>query len=553
MNQVVFDEHHGIAIRKAAFRSVAWLVTLIVVFSQGCSDQTDRSSSDAPSPPTVVLAGRPVDEVGDGNETSVQPSSSVVQSVIRPDLKKPRLDQAADALFQDWPTPQLLLVVTGNQDGYIEPCGCAGLDNQKGGLSRRQTLLKHLADRGWPVLPLDVGNQVRRFGMQPEVKFQATVDGFRKMKYGTVTFGPDDLRLSLGELLAAVAGPDDRSDLFVSANVDVLGVIPQFQIVRLGGRTIGITAVLGDVYREQLSVDEIEMSSWDVAIERVLPKLRAERCDVLVLLAHTTRDEATQIAQRFPQLDVVITAGGSSEPPWRSEPVEGAGTMIVQVGEKGMYTIVVGIYDDPDQPLRYQRVDLDKHWVDSKEMLELLSDYQHRLEALGLDGLQLRGVAHPSNNSFVGSVVCGECHTSAYEVWKETPHARATHALVHPEERSIPRHHDPECLSCHVTGWNPQRFFPYRSGYRALEASSHLHGNGCENCHGPGSAHVAAENGDVDVTDAQLAQLRDQMRLPLEEAERRCLECHDLDNDPDFHAEGAFEEYWKKIVHEGKY
>ena len=30
-----------------------------------------------------------------------------------------------------------------------------------------------------------------------------------------------------------------------------------------------------------------------------------------------------------------------------------------------------------------------------------------------------------------------------------------------------------------------------------------LHGNGCENCHGPGSAHVAAENGDIDVDEAE--------------------------------------------------
>jgi hypothetical protein len=41
------------------------------------------------------------------------------------------------------------------------------------------------------------------------------------------------------------------------------------------------------------------------------------------------------------------------------------------------------------------------------------------------------------------------------------------------------------------------------------------------------------------------------MRLPLEKAKDRCLECHDLDNSPDFHKDGAFEDYWAEVAHEG--
>ena len=78
--------------------------------------------------------------------------------------------------------------------------------------------------------------------------------------------------------------------------------------------------------------------------------------------------------------------------------------------------------------------------------------------------------------------------------------------------------------------------------------------NGCENCHGPGSAHVAAEEGAVKVTRAEIQKLRDAIKLPLANkvAERRCMECHDIDNSPDFHNAGAFEEYWDKVKHYGK-
>ena len=41
-----------------------------------------------------------------------------------------------------WPTPKLALVITGKQEGYLEPCGCAGMERMKGGMSRRYTLFK---------------------------------------------------------------------------------------------------------------------------------------------------------------------------------------------------------------------------------------------------------------------------------------------------------------------------------------------------------------------------------------------------------------------------
>jgi nitrate reductase cytochrome c-type subunit len=156
----------------------------------------------------------------------------------------------------------------------------------------------------------------------------------------------------------------------------------------------------------------------------------------------------------------------------------------------------------------------------------------------------------------VGSEKCGECHTKAYEIWSNTPHAHATDSLVKPPNTrgDIARHFDPECLSCHVTGWDPQQFVPLESGYLSLEKTPHLQHNGCENCHGPGSSHVAAETGAAAVDETEQLQRRDQMKLPLAGgvAERKCLECHDDDNSPDFHANGAFERYWKEVEHRGK-
>jgi hypothetical protein len=456
-------------------------------------------------------------------------------------------------VFVDWPKPVLTLFFSGRQSGYIEPCGCTGLANQKGGLNRRHTLLVQLEEAGWNPVPLDLGNQVRRFGRQSEIKFQTTVAGLKQLKYGAIAFGPDDLRVSAGELLAAALGSDGEPAPFVAANVKVLAPETQapFRVIEAGGKKIGVTAVLGKEEMRSVSSDEIELSDPIAALQKTTPELAAAKCDVYVLLSHASIDESKEYGKQFPLFDLVVTAGVAGEPSHRMEAIEGSRAKLVQVGTKGMYVSVVGMFDEAKEPFRLQRVPLDGRLSDSREMLALMASYQQQLEAVGLEGLAIKPQPHPSGREFVGSHVCADCHEREYEIWKNTPHAHATDSIVHPGERSdIPRHHDPECLSCHVTGWNPQEYYPYKSGYLSLEATKQMTQMGCENCHGPGSKHVAAEMGEIDgLTDEMQQSLRQQMVLKLDAAKQTCLECHDLDNSPAFHVEGAFEKYWERIKH----
>ena len=102
-------------------------------------------------------------------------------------------------------------------------------------------------------------------------------------------------------------------------------------------------------------------------------------------------------------------------------------------------------------------------------------------------------------------------------------------------------HDGTACAECHAGQVD---------GY--MQTAHRAAGIGCESCHGPGSAHVDAENGDIDVTDAELTKLREEMRLTLAEAKQtKCFECHDLDNSPDFQKPGAFDEYWEQVKHAG--
>lgn len=475
------------------------------------------------------------------NSTGGEAAESKVTEQVRP-------------FCEDWPEPAFVFFITGRQHGYIEPCGCTGLDSQKGGLARRQTLYRQLEAKGWNIIPIDVGNQVRRFGPQASIKFQTTMAALKDMDYKAVGLGPDDLRIESGELISEIV---DETPL-VCANTTIAGlpISDGVKIVPVGKHKVGITSVLGEKEQKGIRSTDIQFTKPAVAISQAQSRLQKAGCHVMVLLSHASTEETIELAKSSKaamDFRIVITAGGADEPALQPELIEGTRSYLIQTGKKGMYVGVLGIFPDAKQRVRYERIPLDKRFKDSPEMLQSLATYQSRLEEIYKNDwtkLVLKPVVHPSGNQFVGSQVCADCHDSAYDIWQQTPHHEATHSIAFPGERSsIPRNFDPECISCHVTGWNAQGFFPYKSGYVDFSKSQHLHGNGCENCHGPGSAHVAAENGDTDLSDEQITQLRETMRLPLAKAQDHCLQCHDLDNDPHFQEDGAFEEYWDQIKH----
>jgi len=465
-----------------------------------------------------------------------------------------------EPIFENWPKPQLALLLSGAMDGYLEPCGCSGLENQKGGLKRRHTLIRQLQADGWPVVALDLGGQVRRPGVQAEIKYRYAIESLIELGYEAIGFGIHELQLSSEAVLYTLANLDQEKNPLISANVGVFGFnngfSARYRVIEAAGKRIGVTAVLGREHRLALQGSkDVTWMAPEQALRDVLPKLQVKDCDLLVLMVHGEPEEAKQLAQQFPQFGFV-TCSGADEPLSRPRTVEGAGSQLIEVGHKGMYVMVVGVYDDPEQPFRIQRVPLDHRFADSDAMQSKLVAYQNDLEQIGLDGLGLTGVKHPGG-SFVGSAVCADCHTEADEVFQNTPHAHATETL---QKLDPPRHLDPECLSCHATGWNPQKYFPYSSGFLGLKETPHLVANGCENCHGPGGDHAAAESGDEDVDDAELERLRSIMRREIVENEgnrgsqvpgsvvKNCQDCHDLDNSPDF----DFQEYWPKVEHYGK-
>ena len=456
-------------------------------------------------------------------------------------------------IFLDWPAPKLALVFTGDLTGYIEPCGCSGLENLKGGLSRRHALLLKFQKDGWPTAAFDLGGQVRRVGVtQTEIKFQQTVKGLIEMGYAAIGFGADDLRMPAAALLgAATETYHDRTAPFTSANIGLFafdsGATQSYRVVEAAGRKIGVTAVLGESFRKTMNNEGVVSRPAEEALAEVVPQLVAEKCDILILLSYAPPMETETLVRKFPQFHYAVTTGGADEPPGNLKPVAGTPTGLIEVGKKGQHAIVLGLFNDPQQPVRYQRVALDARFPESPVMKKLLVEYQDQLRLAGWDNLGITEKIHPRYDAgnplsakFVGSASCANCHEDAFAVWKDSGHAHALDTLV---ELDPPRHYDAECLSCHSVGWDPQNYVPFQSGFSDRQKTPHLAGNGCENCHGPGAAHVAAENGNDATAQAQMRAL---MHVSLETIERTsCVKCHDHDNSPAF----KFDDYWSKIAH----
>lgn len=465
--------------------------------------------------------------------------------------------------FADWPQPQLTLLISGEMHGYFEPCGCTA--NQLGGMARRATLFRQLQDRGWTVRGIDLGSLARRTGRQAQLKFETTLNALRAMNYTAVALGPEELRLDPGYLISQHVLDEDIPLHLLSANLvfydtPELGTpLPQ-AVFEANGLKVGVTSVMGDsVRRDVLSADnqssDIRWTPPADALPAVMQSFDEAGVTVRILLSQSSVDESRDLAKQFPEFDLVVTAEGFGE--GDSEPERIGSSRLLQVGRKGRTVGVVGLYpDNAESPVRFQLVHLtEDRFADDREMIDLMRDYQDRLHDERIV-LAEPPVPHPSGADFVGVDKCSECHSTAWEVWHDSRHAHAFESLDPANQRhgyerlnGISRVFDPECLSCHVTGWNPQEYFRFTGGFLNREYASTdaertlqdlLSNNQCENCHGPGSRHVELiEAGETD-------QAREHVRVTLEQArDRMCGTCHDLDNSPNF----QFDEYWKQIEH----
>lgn len=479
---------------------------------------------------------------------------------------EPSEKSAAKPMVEEWDPPAFVLAITGQMHGYIEPCGCS--PKQSGGLARRSELIRQLReDRKWPVLGLETGGALdmkRVDRKQSMLKFGMIQDSLNSMGYKGLGLGTEELKLGALNLFTIHSNRNVEEGFelpFIAANVTLLGSpelgtpLP-FKVYEVGGKKVAVTSTFGSTHHEQfasISPDDLKLEDVTKSLRAVLPKMKAAKPDLLVLMSYDDKEPSRELAQKFPELDVVVSAGGADDPGDENETI--GKTLFFVTGMKGKYVNLVGIY--PGKQPHFERVELDQdRFKRDPKIREMMAKYQQLLKEEWLtptSDIRSFSFPHPSQREFVGVKTCQECHPSATKIWEESEHFNATRNLVdgRPEEKGewIDRTWDPECLCCHSTGWDAEEAYPFTGGFIDAETTPHLTGNQCENCHGPASEHVKLEQewkkSGGPVGEA-LAEARKSVRLKKEEAAKKaCLKCHDFANSPHF----DFETYWPQIEH----
>jgi hypothetical protein len=98
---------------------------------------------------------------------------------------------------------------------------------------------------------------------------------------------------------------------------------------------------------------------------------------------------------------------------------------------------------------------------------------------------QLAGAKVPlllSSEGYSGNENCGLCHEDEHATWMLTQHAGAFDSLVKHGAAG-----DPECISCHVVGYQEA------GGFEGAIETPSLENVGCESCHGRGGPHLSPD------------------------------------------------------------
>jgi hypothetical protein len=446
--------------------------------------------------------------------------------------------------------PAAVLIVTGEMDGYLEPCGCT--EGQIGGLLRRYDFFERLRKQNWPVASIDLGSLIKdpavaRGGFeQAKYKFDYSIKALKLLDYSAVALSAEDMKVGVSEALALFLNSLEERTKIVVANVAApAGFESMFRtslVVPAGPVKVGVTAVIDPRALESLNdpdkgllIEKLKRPS------EVLPGILAELepgTDYQVLMVQGPPELAKSLAEAYPAFDIVVSTSEYDDVLKHDpEMLNGGKTTLVNVGKKGKYVGVFGLYPREPQRLRYQLVTLNNRYDGPAAPMKTLIEDDYR-KFLRQNDVVRNFPRHDyingaSGATYVGADNCKSCHPNTYMKWSTTKHAQAFEALSvrDPKPNVI---YDAECVTCHTTG------FPYNSGWMSEAETPYLKGNQCENCHGPGSKHVA----EPDNRDYLKA-----MALTPEQAEknRLCLGCHDGDNSPHF----EMAKYYGQIAHKG--
>ena len=257
-----------------------------------------------------------------------------------------------------------------------------------------------------------------------------------------------------------------------------------------------------------------EIVPWREALVEMLPPV--EKDELIILLSHSGLMADREIAEAFPQIDVII--GGHSQSKLEN-PVKIGKTLIVQADGSGRHVGRLDLKLSENQDIdkfEYELVPMTQDMPSDTAILRIIQDYERAFFADKKPRPHIP--VYPDSLAVMSSESCGECHSIQYEQWSGTNHARAFDVIAKQGKTF-----NPGCLSCHTTGYG------HGGGFISAESTPQWKHIQCTECHycspGHGESPFLVRS------------------LPTTEA--TCIRCHSSTNSPDF----EYLKYLLKVIH----
>ncbi len=407
---------------------------------------------------------------------------------------------------------EVLIIFTGNLLAELKPCGCAKEEDQ-GGIERRMQYLKDTRSQHPNLLLVDTGDHFKEPTRQGKLKAETLLIATEKMQYDAVALGDRDLVYGSKFL------KDHAQIPWMAGNL----MIDQFEPARSkvkslpNGLKVGILAVAdpGLFYGHVgLNIEDPKQT----ALNLITRMRETENPDLIVLLTHAERQAALDYLD-LDGVDIVINGHIATESDVIDmKPVRKNGKLFVQSSSRGQKMGELRVQIDPEghKSLSHNMVKLDSSVKFDPEMVKLYEQYNEKVEAMFFENLA--GKRNKRNKPvYAGDTLCKTCHPAEHKVWSGSHHSRAYNTL-----RKINKAFDPECLVCHVVGFN------LPGGFISELDTPGLKNVQCEVCHGPGRSHASAPQSGFG-----------------SQATEACKQCHVKNHSPRFN----YAKYWPKIKH----
>ena len=408
-----------------------------------------------------------------------------------------QLDQAS-------PDQTVLVLFTGNTQAHLEPCGC--FIGQSGGLPRRATVISSVKDKGFSPLLVDLGGflPLEPEQMKPDLlgqtteldqlRVQTTFTAMEMMGYDVLVSSQPranavdqtltNYRFQLLDAHSKASSPEQRPYL----------------IKTVGSKRIALV---------ELSLLETgQTASIPNTLDSLMSEVHAE-ANIIIISSHLQPKVNKSLAQKYPNISAIMSRD-------TGETERVGNVLLTYCYPHGKTLGALTLTDTAGQTSStVEQIALTEDVSDDPNVRKLLNDFYEQVAS----DPQLQVASHPlfasevleqdSNNSYIGSEACQECHRKEFDQWSHSSHATAFNTL-----QIVGREYYSKCVSCHVTG------FGYTSGYEIGKADrAHLAEVGCETCHGPGKQHI-------------YTPLATNIRGKVEAS--TCMECHAPEHSPGF-------------------